>query len=80
VTEELKEFEYKLLESESSLAQREYELFLELRAEILNDFKSIKQAGNNISYIDFISSLSHVAYQNNYVKPELSTADNLEIT
>ncbi|QFR39461.1 DNA mismatch repair protein MutS [Candidatus Gracilibacteria bacterium 28_42_T64] len=79
VTQELKEFEYKLLESESSLAQREYELFLELRAEILNDFKTVKQAGNNISNIDFVSNLAYVAYENSYIKPELISGDNLEI-
>ncbi len=79
VTQELKEFEYKLLESESSLAQREYELFLELRAEILNDFKTVKQAWNNISNIDFVSNLAYVAYENSYIKPELISWDNLEI-
>lgn len=79
VTIELKEFEEKILEAESKMAAREYELFLEIREEILWNYNSIKKVSDVSSNIDFLSSLSFVAYENDYIKPELSKNYSLNI-
>lgn len=71
VTQELVEFSSKLNEAETNLANREYEIFSQVREEILNNFWEIKTLSEKISYLDFISSLSNVAYLNNYTKPEI---------
>jgi len=76
---ELKEFEQKFLEAQNSKASREYELFLEIRAEILENFSDIKNISDITINIDFFSSLSQVAYDNNYIKPEISSGYDLEI-
>lgn len=79
VTIELKEFEQKILEAESEKASREYELFLEIREQILLSYDSIKRASDLSSNIDFLSCLSYVAYENNYKKPDIHPSYDLEI-
>lgn len=79
ITSELKWFEEKLIEWESKLAEREYELFQKIREEILDDFKKIKIVSKKIAFIDFISSMSFVAYENKYIKPEISSSYKLKI-
>jgi len=71
ITIELKEFEEEILEAEWKKASREYELFLEIRDEILNNFNEIKTITEKTAFIDFTSSMWEIAYFNNYVKPEL---------
>ena len=78
-TTELKEFEQKLFEAEWVLAQKEYDLFLEVRWEILSKFSEIKSLSKKSAYIDFCSSLWEVAYKNNYTKPEISKKYDLKI-
>jgi DNA mismatch repair protein MutS len=72
VTPELKEFETKLLNGEGLLATREYELFQSIRKEISENFSLLKQTAKSTSEIDFYSTLSFVAVENNYTKPEIS--------
>lgn len=79
VTTELSEFEKKLVQWEMLLAQREYEIFLEVREKILWNFKQIKEFSNQIGYVDFICGLSTVAITNNYIKPEIHTGVELKI-
>jgi len=79
ITLELKEFEENILEAEWKQAEREYELFLDIREKILDNFNEIKEVSDNISYIDFIAWLSEVAYNSNYCKPELKDNYNLNI-
>lgn len=79
ITSELKEFEEKYLEAEREKANREYEIFLKIREEILDSYSDIKNISDITSNIDFISSLSQVAYDNDYVKPEIKDNYDLEI-
>lgn len=79
VTDELKEFEKDILEAEQKKAELEYNIFLDIREKILDNFNDIKNISENISYIDFISSLSEVSYYNNFVKPELHKKYDLSV-
>lgn len=79
VTIELKEFEEKYLEAQNNKANREYEIFLDIREKILEKYLDIKNVSDITANIDFYASLSQVAYENNYVKPEISENYNLEI-
>lgn len=79
ITLELKEFEAKFLEAQNEKANREYEIFLKIREEILDNFNDIKEISDKITNIDFLSTLSQVAYDNNYVRPEIFDWYDLEI-
>lgn len=79
ITLELKEFEEKFLEAEREKASREYEIFLWIREKILLSFAKIKKASDTASNIDLLSSLSQVAYENWFVKPEITRNYDLKI-
>ena len=53
ITVELKDFEKDLLEAEATLASREYELFQEVRTDLLNEFDEMKQLSTQVAQIDF---------------------------
>lgn len=78
-TEELSRFEAKIMNAESILYEKEYNLFKEISSEILKSFIEIKEVSIQIWQIDFLSNLSQVAYENNYSKPEISSDYDLEI-
>lgn len=80
ITPELKEFEQKLIEWEWKLASREYELYEQLRKDILNKFDDIKLLSSKISNVDMMWSLAQNAYDNNYCKPDITKKTSLEIT
>ena len=79
ITEELKDFEEKYLEAQNQKASREYEIFLKIREEILDFYSDIKEISDKTANIDFLASLSQVAYDNDYIKPEISDNYDLEI-
>lgn len=79
ITLELKEFEEQILWAEWKKAEKEYNIFLDIRSKILDNFNDIKTVWDNIWYIDFISCLSEVAYVNNYIKPVINNNYKLNI-
>ncbi len=79
ITSELKEFEESLIQSESLLSDREYNIFLEIRDKVLTEFSDIKKMWKSISHLDFLASLWSTAYQNNYTKPEMHIWYDLKI-
>ena len=79
ITKELKDFEESFKEAENSLANREYELFLEVRAEILDNYKEIKDLSDKTAFLDFEVSLSNIAYLYNYTRPKITKNYELQI-
>ena len=79
ITSELKDFEKDLSSAEGILSELEYNLFLELRENILESFEEIKQISQKSWYIDFWTWLAQVAYENNYIRPKITNKYNLEI-
>lgn len=71
ITSELKQFEEKYKKAESFLSSREYELFQEVRIEILDSYKQIKDLSDKTSILDFEISMANVAYLNNYIRPKI---------
>lgn len=79
ITEELKNFEKKVIEWESFLAEREYQIFQEVREKVLDSFWILKEESKKTGYLDFLSSLAEVAYNNNYTRPEVYKWYDLKI-
>jgi DNA mismatch repair protein MutS len=71
ITPDLKDREEIILNAQEKLNKLEYEAFQDIREKIFRYFDSIQSLSDNISEIDVISSLAHVANQNNYCKPEI---------
>ena len=80
ITKELKDFEEKFKIAENLVSNREYNLFLEIRAEILDWYKQVKDLSNKTAFVDFEISMANTAYSNNYSKPNIKQNYDLKIS
>jgi DNA mismatch repair protein MutS len=79
ITEELKEYEYLILNAEEKLLDLEYRVFCEIRQELIRHIPRMKQTAESISVLDALLSLAEVSSKNNYVKPEVTLKDEINI-
>ncbi|MEQ1892029.1 MAG: DNA mismatch repair protein MutS, partial [Planctomycetota bacterium] len=79
VTDELKQFEDKVLNSESLSVEREYEIFQALRTAVAAELPRVLATARALAELDALASLAHVAAANRYVAPEIDEGDTLEI-
>ncbi|MDI6797149.1 MAG: DNA mismatch repair protein MutS, partial [Desulfatibacillaceae bacterium] len=79
ITDELKQFEDKVLGAEERMAALEYELFCQVRDAIVAQEQRIGRAARKIALIDAAASLAHAARQNRFVRPEIGDDTRLEI-
>ena len=80
ITDELKEYESKILGAEEGILELEIEIFQQL---ISNMYKYIKTVQNNaliISQLDCFSSFAQTAKENNYCMPELDESYEINIS
>ncbi len=80
ITEELKEYEGKVLGAEDRLKELEYSLFLGLLDRIGKYAPQLHEAAAIIAETDFYASLATVAKRYDYVKPVIDDSDLIEIT
>lgn len=79
ITPELKETEEKILHAEEKMADLEQRLFHELREFAAEHVPAVQTDGRLIGELDALLSLSEVAHENQYVKPEVNDGDVIEI-
>lgn len=79
ITEELKIIEEKILGAEEKATELEYQLFQELLHKVAEKTALIQDAALKIAVLDVLCSLSRVAMENNYVKPQLVEQKVLQI-
>ncbi len=79
VTPELKEMEEKLLGSEEKCVALEYECFVFIRNILSENISRFQNAAKTVATLDVLRSLGAAAYENNYVKPEMTRNGKIEI-
>ncbi len=79
ITEELKEYETKILGAEEKIAILEKELYEQLLLFILPFLQKIQQNAQNIAKLDCLSSFASTAIKNNYTKPIIDDSTSIEI-
>ncbi len=79
ITEELKEYEAKVLGAEEKIQTLEEKIFAELIQFSKDYVQTIQQNASLIAGIDCFLSLAETAAKNNYVKPELNESFAIEI-
>lgn len=79
ITEELKEFETKILGAQEKIVQIEYHLFTEIREIIQKDLGRIQQTAQHIALLDVLASLAEAASNYNYVRPKLVVGGGIVI-
>lgn len=79
ITEELKQYEEKILKAEDAIAAIEYKLFGEL-VEYINSFMiKLQTLSGQIAYIDCMESLALVARDNGYICPHVNESNKIVI-
>ena len=79
ITEELKEYETKILGAEEKIQALEVALFGELIEYIINFVQPIQENAQIIAKIDCLLSFSKLAIDNNYVRPTVDETTDIEI-
>lgn len=80
ITEELKEYEEKILGAEEKILSMETKLFNELVLAALEYIPQIQANSSLIARLDCLRSFAVVSSENNYVRPDLNDSAKLEIT
>ncbi len=73
ITPDLKAREGKIFQLKARTAQREYELFTDLRQIVGNNAKSIRKAARSVAGLDALTGLAELAASNNYCEPKVIT-------
>lgn len=79
ITEELKEYEAKILGAQEKISKIELELFNKLLHFILPFIQKVQKNAQIIAQIDCLSSFAKVATDNNYVRPIIDDSTDIEI-
>lgn len=79
ITEELKEYEAKILGAEEKIQQLETEIFAKLVQYIIGFVQLVQQNAQNVAKIDALQSFATLATENNYVRPLMDDSTDIEI-
>ncbi|MDH4403541.1 MAG: DNA mismatch repair protein MutS [Flavobacterium sp.] len=79
ITEELKEYETKILGAEEKIHKLESELFEQLVGWITTYIKQVQLNANLVAQLDCLTSFAQLAIENKYVCPELDETYELDI-
>ena len=80
ITEELKEYENKILGAEDKIQELELRFYQELLDQLQNDLSELKQAAVSLSQIDCLQSFAYLATKHHYCCPEIEEGTHLEIS
>jgi DNA mismatch repair protein MutS len=79
ITEELKEYETKILGAEEKIQELEQRLFAELIQHIIQFVQPVQQNAQTVAQIDCLLSFAILAIANNYVRPIIDESTEIEI-
>lgn len=72
ITEELKDFETRILGAQEKIVNIEYNLFSEIREAVRGQLADIQRTARAVGTVDAVNSLAIAAAEYNYVRPRLS--------
>ena len=79
ITQELKEYEEKILGAEEKILAIETRLFNELVVSLIDYIAAIQLNSNLIAKLDCLLSFTKVSAENKYVRPEINDSDVIDI-
>lgn len=79
VTDELKKIEDDLITAGDKILKLEAQIFAEIRRFISERMESVLSTAESIADIDVLASFAQVAIENNYVKPEITLENVIDI-
>ncbi len=79
INQELKGYEYTVLNAEDKKKEREYDLFVKIRDQVSKEIRRIQKTASLLADIDAVVSLAEVAEKYNYCCPRVDDQDIIEI-
>ncbi len=79
ITEELKDYEMKILNAQERIVELEMEIFHKLRENLLEVITRIQETANHIAVLDVLQSFADIAVKQNYVRPVVHDGDEILI-
>jgi DNA mismatch repair protein MutS len=79
ITEELKEYELKVLNAQENIQKLEEQIFDLLRTKLLEVIPRIQKTASAIAQVDVLASLAEVAAAKNYCRPRVHDGDEILI-
>jgi DNA mismatch repair protein MutS len=80
ITQELKDYETKVLTAEERIGELENELFQDLRSKIIPYASQILKIAHYLAKLDCLNSLAETARRNHYIRPRIDESQILQIT
>ena len=79
ITPEMKEYESRVLNAQDRMSELETELFRGVCAQVAEHTAAIAETAEAIALVDVFCCLADVASRHNYVRPDLSESDAIDI-
>jgi DNA mismatch repair protein MutS len=79
ITDELKQYESKVISADEQAFALEQELFQQLRSEVASQLSELQQIAKVLAETDVLAGLAELAKRQDYVRPEMLDSDELEI-
>jgi len=79
ITDELKKFEMKILGAEDQRATLEYDMFNEIRTEVVKNNPAIQKVARFLASLDCLINLAEIAALNDYRRPDITTDGRISI-
>ncbi len=79
ISQELKEYEEKILGAEEKMVALENEILQDLREKVTKEGKRVQKVAAKIAEVDVLSCFSEVSAKYNYIKPEMDNGFELKI-
>ncbi len=79
ITQDLKEYETKVLDAEDRLKELEYDIYINILEKLQKYTRQLLETSAQIAMIDFLLSLATVAKRYDYVMPVISDDDVIDI-
>lgn len=79
ITEELKDFEVKVLSAEDDRKKLEFELFMQIKDAVIAQYNVLAQTADFIGLVDCITNVAKIALEHNYCRPSFNTKGVIHI-
>lgn len=79
ITQELKDYEEKILGAEEKISSLEAQIFNELALDLLEYIPAIQQNANLVARLDCLLSFAKIASENKYIRPEINESLIIDI-
>ncbi len=79
ITQELKEYEQRILQAEEKIVALEQEIYQQLLQDLLAQLGLIQSNAQVLAEVDCLSAFAYLAQRNGYHRPEMNDGDAIEI-